>query len=89
VHNNLNFCLSFKMRMKVVAGAEIRGSEVLKNRGVIQKRHDLETFISFANMKMEIGDSCYLVPVVKLKGYSLLLHFRYLYLFHMSLNFYF
>lgn len=37
VHNDLNFCLSFKMGVKVEAGAEIRGSEVLKNRGIIQK----------------------------------------------------
>lgn len=42
------FCLGFKMGMKVEAGAEIRGSEVLKNRGIIQKRKDLETFMSFA-----------------------------------------
>lgn len=48
MHNDLNFCLSFKMGMKVEGGAEIRGSKVLENRGIIQKRQDLETFMSFA-----------------------------------------
>lgn len=48
MHNDLNFCLSFKMGMKVEAEAEIRGPKVLENRGIIQKRKDLETFMSFA-----------------------------------------
>lgn len=48
MHNDLNFCLSFKMGPKVEAGTEIRSSKVLKNRGIIQRRKDLETFMSFA-----------------------------------------
>lgn len=47
-YNGLDFSLSFKVEMEVEAEAENRGSTVLKNRGIIQKRKDLETFISFA-----------------------------------------
>lgn len=46
VYNDPNFSLSFKMGMEVEA--ENRGSMVLKNRGIIQKKKDLETFMSFA-----------------------------------------
>lgn len=46
VHNHLNFCLSFEIGIKVEAGAGIRGSYVLKNRGIIHKGQDI--FMSFA-----------------------------------------
>lgn len=35
----------FKMGMAVNAGAGIRGSEVLKNRGITHKRKDHKTFV--------------------------------------------
>lgn len=72
--------------MEVEAEAENRHSMVLKNRGIIQKAKDLRPLCYLQNIKMEIGDWCYLVAIAKLKGYSLLLHFGYLSLFHMSLN---
>lgn len=46
MYNDPNFSLSFKMGMEVEA--ENRDSTVLKNRGIIQKKKDLETFMSFA-----------------------------------------
>lgn len=85
MYNDLNFSLSLKMGM-VVEG-ESRGAMVLKNRGIIQKKKTLGPSCHLQNTKMEIGDCCYLVAVAKLKGYSLLLHFRNLSLFCMSLNF--
>lgn len=87
MYNDPNFSLSFKMGMEVEA--ENRGSTVLKNRGIIQKKKKtLRPLCHLQNTKMETGDCCYLVAVTKLKGCSLLLllHFRYLSLFHMSLN---